>query len=116
MQERLELTAEGTVLLHLHRTWADGPRIIRFEPTELLEKLASMIPKQRINLLVRHGVFAPHARHRPEAVRQDDRLRAASSNDRLAPRTHSGLLGAPRRLTDGLSAPYTVAGRIQVAG
>jgi hypothetical protein len=69
-QDRLELTSEGRVLLRLRRTWRDGTRAIRFEPSEFLEKLASMIPKPRINLLVYHGVFAPHARHRPEAVRR----------------------------------------------
>ena len=69
-QERLELTSDGKVLLRLRRPWHDGTRAIRFEPTELLEKLASMIPKPRTNLLVYHGVFAPHARHRPEAVRR----------------------------------------------
>jgi hypothetical protein len=69
-QERLELTADGKVLLRLRRTWRDGTRAIHFEPTELLEKLAAMIPKPRINLLLYHGVFAPHARHRPGAVRR----------------------------------------------
>jgi len=42
-QERLELTSDGKVLLRLRRPWHDGTRAIRFEPTELLEKLASMI-------------------------------------------------------------------------
>ena len=68
-QERLELTAEGKVLLRLRRPWGDGTRAIRFEPIELLEKLASMVPKPRVNLLLYHGMFAPHARNRPGAVR-----------------------------------------------
>ena len=65
-----DLTSDGKVLLRLRRTWHDGAREMRCEPTELLEKLASMIPKPRTNLLVYHGVFAPHARHRPEVVRR----------------------------------------------
>jgi len=52
------------------RAWRDGTRAIRFTPTELIEKLAAMIPKPRINLLVYHGAFAPHARGRREAVRR----------------------------------------------
>ena len=54
---------------------------MRFAPTELLEKLAAMIPKPRINLLVYHGAFAPHARGRPEAVRRahEAAVRAAAS-------------------------------------
>lgn len=67
-QERLERTPEGKVLLRLRRTWSDGTRAICFEPIELLERLAAMIPKPRINLLVYHGVFGPHARRRRAAV------------------------------------------------
>jgi hypothetical protein len=40
----------------------------RISPTELLEKLAALVPRPRINLLVYHGVFAPHARGRRDAV------------------------------------------------
>jgi len=36
-------------------------------PLELLEKLAALIPRPRINLLLYHGVLAPHARDRREA-------------------------------------------------
>jgi hypothetical protein len=68
-QEALELAADGTVLLRIRRPWRDGTRAIRFTPSELLEKLAAMIPKPRLNLLVYHGVFAPNARYRPGAVR-----------------------------------------------
>ena len=69
-QEALALTPDGRVLLRLRRRWHDGTHTIRFEPSELLEKLAAMIPKPRINRLVYHGVFAPHARHRADAVRR----------------------------------------------
>ena len=41
-QERLELAADGAVLLRLRRPWSDGTRAIRFEPSEFLEKLAAM--------------------------------------------------------------------------
>jgi len=58
-QDALELTSEGKVLLRLRRPWRDGTRAIRFEPTELLEKLAAMVPRPRANLLLYHGAFAP---------------------------------------------------------
>jgi hypothetical protein len=32
-----------------------------FEPLELLEKLAALIPRPRINLVLYHGVLALHA-------------------------------------------------------
>jgi len=57
-QDALELTAEGRVLLRLRRPWRDGTRAIRFEPSELLEKLAALVPRPRANLLLDHGAFA----------------------------------------------------------
>lgn len=57
------------MLLRLRRPWNDGTRAILFEPIELLEKLAALIPKPRINLLVYHGIFGPNARGRSSAVR-----------------------------------------------
>ena len=47
------------MLLRLRRPWRDGTRAIRFEPSELLEKLAAMIPRPRANQLIYHGAFAP---------------------------------------------------------
>ena len=61
-QDALELTADGKVLLRLRRPWRDGTRAICFEPSECLEKLAAMIPRPRIHLLLYHGAFAPRGR------------------------------------------------------
>ncbi len=69
-QERLDRVPDGAVLLRLRRPWRDGTRAIHFEPSEFLEQLASLVPKPRINLLVYHGVFAPHAHGRKDAVRR----------------------------------------------
>jgi hypothetical protein len=38
-------------------------------PLELLEKLAVLVPRPRVNLLLYHGVLAPHARWRAPTVR-----------------------------------------------
>jgi len=57
-QEALEPTAQGRVLLRLRRPWRDGTRAIRFEPSELLEKLAALVPRPRAHLLLYHGTFA----------------------------------------------------------
>ena len=61
-QDALELTPDGKVLLRLRRPWRDGTRAICFEPSEFLEKLAAMIPRPRIHLLLYHGAFAPRGR------------------------------------------------------
>ena len=69
-QERLDVAPDGAVLLRLRRPWSDGTRAIRFELSEFLEKLAAMVPKPRVNLLLYHGVFGPHAHARADAVRR----------------------------------------------
>ena len=67
-QDRLQLTADGHVLLELKSQWADGTSHLLFEPLEVLEKLAALTPRPRINLVLYHGVLAPHARRRRRAV------------------------------------------------
>jgi Putative transposase/Transposase zinc-binding domain len=67
-QERIEILPDGRVGLTLAHPWADGTRALIFAPVEFLEKLAVLIPKPRINLLIYHGVLGARARHRPAAV------------------------------------------------
>jgi hypothetical protein len=67
-QDRLGLLADGRVVLTLKAAWADGTRQLVFEPLELLEKLATLTPRPRINLVLYHGVLAPHARWRARVV------------------------------------------------
>ena len=50
------------------RSWADGTRHLLFEPLEFLEKLAALIPRSHVNLVLYHGVLAPHARWRSRVV------------------------------------------------
>ncbi len=67
-QDRLQRTSDGRVLLELKRAWADGTRHLLFEPLALLEKLAALTPRPRINLVLDHVVLAPHSRWRRRAV------------------------------------------------
>lgn len=50
-QDRLRLTGEGQVLLQLRHRWTDGTTHLRFDPIELLERLAALTPRPRINLM-----------------------------------------------------------------
>ena len=45
------------MLLRLRQAVA-RQRALRFEPSELLEKLAALVPRPRANLLLYHGAFA----------------------------------------------------------
>src|SRR6266436_9151359 len=67
-QDRLSLLVDGRVVLTLKTAWTDGTRYLVFEPLELLEKLAALTPRPRINLVLYHGVLAPHARWRARVV------------------------------------------------
>jgi Putative transposase len=51
-QDRLRQLDDGRVVLTLKSPWADGTRHLLFEPLTLLEKLAALIPRPRINLMV----------------------------------------------------------------
>ena len=60
-QDRLRLLDDGRIALTLKTAWADGTRQLVFEPLELLEKLAALTPRPRTNLVLYHGVLAPHS-------------------------------------------------------
>src|SRR5438552_6019238 len=63
-QERLALTPDGLVLVTLKSEWHDGTSHLLFTPVELLEKLAALTPRPRVNLVLYHGILAPRARAR----------------------------------------------------
>ena len=65
---RSSWSSDDPILLTLKTPWADGTRHLLFAPMELLEKLAALTPRPRINLILDHGVLAPHARWRAQVV------------------------------------------------
>jgi len=85
-------------VLTLKTAWADGTRQLVFEPLEVLEKLAALTPRPRINLVLDHGVLAPHSSWRARGVAH----RAAPAEmpvvARTTPGTHDGptMTPAPR--------------------
>ncbi|MCC6848742.1 MAG: transposase [Deltaproteobacteria bacterium] len=69
-QDRLELLPDGRVGLTLAHPWADGTSVLVFGGVEFLEKLAVLIPKPRVNLVLYHGILGARARRRAAAVAQ----------------------------------------------
>jgi hypothetical protein len=57
------------VLVKLKTVWRDGTSHFLFEPIEFLEKLAALIPRPGVNLLLYYGVLTPRARWRSQVVR-----------------------------------------------
>ena len=48
--------------------WRDGTSHLLFEPIEFLEKLAALIPRPAVNLLLYHGLLAQRARWRSQVI------------------------------------------------
>jgi Putative transposase len=67
-QEQLRLTADGRVRLTLRQPWRDGTTALVFDPVEVLGRLAVLVPRPRINLVLYHGVLGPRAAWRAEVV------------------------------------------------
>jgi hypothetical protein len=77
----------GGVLLKT--PWRDGTTALRFAPLTLLERLAALTPRPRINVLLYHGILAPHAAGRAAAVaygrpRPGERLHEQASDESAA--------------------------------
>src|SRR2546422_2992220 len=92
-QDRLRLLADGRVVLTLKSAWTEGTRQLLFEPLTLLEKLAALIPWPRINLVLYHGVLAPHCGWRARVVAYD----APPAVARPCPEGSDAPQSAPRR-------------------
>jgi hypothetical protein len=69
-QERLHLKGEGQVRLQLRQPWRDGTTDVVFDPIEFLGRLAVLVPRPRINLMLYHGVLGPRAAWRADVVRR----------------------------------------------
>jgi hypothetical protein len=67
-QERLHRSSDGEIWLTLRHRWADGTTHLRFDPLELLERLAVLTPRPRVNLILYYGVLAPRAAWRAALV------------------------------------------------
>ncbi len=55
-------------MLQLRYPWADGTTPLRFGATAFLGRLAVLVPRPRVNLLLYYGVLASRAARRAEVV------------------------------------------------
>jgi hypothetical protein len=63
-EKRLALASNGKIRYQLKTPYRDGTTHVIFEPLDFLARLASLVPKPRVNLTRFHGVFAPNSKHR----------------------------------------------------
>jgi hypothetical protein len=96
--DRIHWTAAGQVVLDLRHRWVDGTTRLVFEPLELLERLAALTPRPRINLVLYYGVLGARSAWR-------SRLAALEPAPAEAPRD-----------LRGASSVAAVAGRAGTAG
>ena len=69
--ERLSLLPDGRLLYRLKRRWSNGTTHVIYEPMELMERLAALVPPPRFNITRFYGVLAPAATFRPFIVPED---------------------------------------------
>jgi hypothetical protein len=58
-QERLSQLPDGRIAYQLKRPLGDGRQLLLMRPTELLRRLATLVPPPRAHLVRYHGVFGP---------------------------------------------------------
>ena len=64
--DRLKLNRAGDVVLQLKSPYRDGTTHIVMSPLEFMQRLATLVPRPRLNLIRFHGVLAPNAKIRSE--------------------------------------------------
>jgi len=68
-QERLSKLPDGRLAYQLKRPLADGRPMLLLQPSELLRRLATLVPPPRAHLVRYRGVFAPASRWRKQVIR-----------------------------------------------
>jgi len=108
-QDRLQWTDDGQIRLALRRPWSDGTTHLLFDPVELLERLAALTPRPRVNLILYHGVLGARAAWRSLVIQHgttDETRRTDSAIEaeaRAAPRELS--VGGPHAPKPGSRCP-----------
>ncbi len=92
--ERLSAQDDGRLLYRLKRRWRDGTTHVLFEPIELVERIAALIPPPRAHLVRYHGELAPAARRRARVVR--DRVPLAPESSAVSAPAQAPAPGASR--------------------
>lgn len=81
---------DGRLLYQLKHRWRDGTTHVVFEPQELVEKLAALVPPPRFHLVRYHGILGPCAGERdrvvPGAARGQETDCPPPGNPSLGPR------------------------------
>jgi hypothetical protein len=94
---RLQRVDEDMLAFTLKTPWSDGTTHLVLSPLDLIEKLAALVPRPRLNLIRYHGVLAPNATAREYIVpgpRPDEAPPEDASSD--APCAHAAPTYTPQ--------------------
>ena len=121
VHERMSLSADGKkVLYRLKRRYRDGSTHVVLDPLELIERLAALVPRPRVNLTTYHGILAPAASYRDRVVpgwqeepegEESEAAGCAPEDPRGGEPAECGHCGGRRQLLQFLTDP-AVIGRI----
>jgi len=110
--ERLTQGPDGRLLYRLRHRWRDGTTHMLFEPLELIERLAVLVPPPRSHLVRFHGILAPRASWRDEVVPGAPPTflvgMAEERGSRSAPAEKGILLGEPSGAPRNSRTPWAV--------
>ena len=70
-EERLSITTSNKISYKLKTPHRNGTTHVYFEPLDFMARLASLVPKPKINLTRFHGLFAPNCKSRVQITGQD---------------------------------------------
>jgi hypothetical protein len=95
--ERLSRAPDGRIVYRLKQRWRDGTTHVVFEPLELIEKLAALVPPPRFHLVGYHGILGPCAGERDRVVPAGPVSRALPCPRGRTPTTPPSELATPVR-------------------
>ena len=99
--DRLSLLPDGRLLYRLRRRWSDGTTHVIYEPMELLERLAALVPPPRFNITRFYGVLAPAAAFRPLIVPKD-KMAILSTHPDCPVKTESSIADSIKAKSEGV--------------
>jgi hypothetical protein len=100
-QERLHVTEDGQVRLQLRRPWRDGTTYLVFDPIDFLGRLAVLVPRPHVNLVLYYGVLGARAAWRAEVVPRETAPVVGGAAEAEAPRDPVDRSASPARRAQG---------------
>ncbi len=87
--DRLSMLPDGRFKYRLKRRWRDGTTHVIFEPLELIEKLAALVPAPQLNLVRYFGVLGASSGWRPMVIPSEPTPDCESLNCAHGEKAHS---------------------------